>query len=511
MAIRMEDKSQRKSHRISLPAKVMLEGEAYSVLDWSLEGFKAEVPEGGLPDGWTGHATFILPLQHMNISFEADVRLCRQGVESAGFCFESLPTRSKALLSTYIKASIEGQLDDIDGMIARVEASVTPVETEKPLSLSERKLFKRNFFGRAVFYLLIAMVALSVVGFIVYNTFSKARSIRGEVSVGLVDSAPEMPGFLTKVAVDEGEAVSEGQLLYSLDDRDLVREIEDIRHEISIDKEELEYLYVLLKEEAKSMGLYRKAAVHEAERYRAQLAGIEASIEVARKEFERAETLIETGVISRSLWEERRETLLNLRSRRKAVTEQLSLAEENIRSSEDGKYLSDGKTRGEMRELEAKVRIQEKVIQRKQLQLAQSVAELEKTRVLSTVDGTVYAVKRLPGTFLRPGESVLTLLATEATPWVLARFTFEEAERLSPGVQARVYFPALDAACTGVIKALGPHAMASGGVRSLDVKVSQNEVPVKVMLLDPPESLAPGIGAVVTIDTQWFTALKALL
>lgn len=71
MAIRMEEQSLRKSHRISLPAKVNVSGHLYSVLDWSLEGFKAEIDEDILPEDRFGHVTFILPLQHMNLSFDA--------------------------------------------------------------------------------------------------------------------------------------------------------------------------------------------------------------------------------------------------------------------------------------------------------------------------------------------------------------------------------------------------------------------------------------------------------
>ena len=511
MAIRMEEKSLRKSHRISLPAKVNVNGGLYSILDWSLEGFKAEIDEGIFPEDWAGHVTFILPLQHMNLSFDAEARLRRQGEMSAGFSFDSLPDRSKALLSTYIKASIEGQLGDIEGIIARVEASLTPVETDKPLSLSERKQFKRSFFGRTLFYLMIGLAACSIVGFILYNNFSKARSTRGVVSGSLIDAASEFSGFLTDISVVEGQEVKKGDLLFSLDDRDLLRMVEVIRHDILIDEEELEYLHVLLNEESKSVGLYRKAAKHEAEGYRAQLEGVAASIEVAKKEFERAQTLVKTGAISRSLWDERRKEVLNLQAERAEITENLLLAEENIKSAKDGKYLSDGKTRGEIRELEARARVQKKIVEQGQMRLSQALASLEKTHVLCKADGVVYAVKRISGTYLRSGESVLTVLVSNAKPWVLARFTFEEAERLAPGAVARVYIPSIDVVCSGTVQALGHHAMGSGGAVSQDMEISLSEVPVKVILHDPPDNLYPGLGATVSIETPWFRALKALL
>lgn len=511
MPIRLEEKSQRKSPRISLPAKVNVKGRLFGVLDWSMQGFKAAIPKGMIPEGWSGRVTFILPLQEMEISFDAVARVRRQGEESVGFSFDSLPDRSKALLSTYIKASIEGKLDDIDGMIARVEASTTPVETDVPLSLSERRQFKRSFLGRALIYLLVGCVIFSVFGFILFNNFARARSTRAVVSGGLVDVAPELAGVLTSVDVAEGQAVARGQLLFSLDDRDLLRRVEDIRSSISVDKEQLEYFYVLLREEAKSMGLYRKAARHEAERLRADLAGLDARLEVARKEFERADVLKKSGAVSQSLWDERRETFLNLQAERRAADARLRLADENVLSARDGKYLSDGKTRGETRELEARANVQKRVLEQEELRLSQALAALEKTRVVSKADGLVYAVKRVAGTYLRAGESVMSVRVADARPWILARFTFKEAERLAPGTEARIYIPSMDAFYNGRVQALGHQAMGSGDAVSQDKEISLNEVPVKVVFDALPEGLPPGLGAVVSIDTPWLRALKSLL
>jgi membrane fusion protein (multidrug efflux system) len=507
----MEDKSLRKSHRISLPAKVNVGGELYSVLDWSLEGFRAGIDEGVLPEDWNGQVTFILPLQSMNVSFDAVARLRRQGTDDAGFSFDNLPNRSKALLSTYIKASIEGQLDDIEGMIARVEASVTPVRTDKPLTLSESRQFKRSFLGRTLLTLFLILLAAAVVGFIVFNNFSRARSTRAVISGGLIDTAPELPGVLTRVAVKEGATVRAGDLLFALDDGELTRKIEDVKHKLAINKEELEYLYVLLQEESKSVGLYRKAAKHAVERFTSQLQGIEARIAVAQKEFGRAQELIRIGAISQSLWDERRKELLDLESRKGEVSSQLRLAEENVTSAKDGKYLTDGKTRGEMRELEARVRIQEAVLDQVRFQLSEAMAALEKTNVLSRADGVVYAVKRDPGTYLRAGESVMTVFVTDSTPWVLARFTFEEAERFAPGAEASVYIPALNAVCKGTVQAMGHHAMGTGGAVSQDKEISLTEMPVKIALQNPPKGLYPGMGAVVGIETPWLRAFRALL
>jgi multidrug resistance efflux pump len=283
-----------------------------------------------------------------------------------------------------------------------------------------------------------------------------------------------------------------------------------MKQSFAIDKEQLEYLYVQLEEEAKSVGMYRKAAKHDAERYRSSLRGLQAQIDVAQKEFHRADELVESGSISRSMWDERRKELLELEAQRDGVSQQLQLAEENVRSAKDGKFLSDGKTHGEMRELEAKIKIQQRVVEQGELQLSRALGALEQTRITSKVDGTVYAVKREAGTYVRAGESVMTIYVDDAKPWILARFTFEEAERFSPGSRALVYFPSLNEVVDGVVQALGHQAMSIGGAVSQDQEISLTEVPVKIVLLQRPSGLYPGMGASVSIDTPWLRAFKGL-
>ncbi|SIN75011.1 biotin/lipoyl-binding protein [Halodesulfovibrio marinisediminis] len=510
MTLRMEGKSQRKSHRISLPAKMNLQGKEYRVLDWSLEGFKAELPQGSLADNWIGEVTFILPLQQMDISFGVKARLRRQEDESAGFSFESLPERSKSLLSAYVKASIEGQLDDVEGIIARVDTLGTPVEIEKPLTISERKQFKRSFLGRAFGHVCLAATVVFLVSFICYNNYSTLRSTRGVISGGLVDAVPQLSGTLKSIKVQEGQNVKKGQLLFTLDDRELLRQGEGIRHELSIERERLEYLYVLLQEEAKAMGLYREAAKNSAARLRLNIEGIDARIALATKEFQRANLLVKTGYVSRSEWDKKQEHLLSLEAKREEVVQQLLLAEENIRSSIDGKYLSDGKAQGKFREIEAQISIQKKVIAKDELRLSSALELLEKTRVLSKVDGFVHATKRISGTFLRSGESVLTIVVDGAKPWVQARFTFQEAKNLFPGAKAQVFIPALGIVCDGTVQALGHYAMGPNESVSQANETRLNEVPVKIILDNPPNGLITGLGVEVSVDIPWRNFLNSI-
>lgn len=491
----------RKSHRISLPARVFINDQKCGILDWSLEGFRSELPEGGLPKDWEGKVTFVLPFSGMNVTFDAVAQVRRIGDGEAGFSFESLAKSSKMLLKTYIQASIEGKLDDVEGIISKVDATEIPLEVERPLSPEERTTFRRSFRSRALIYWILGLCALSVIMFILYNNFSRAVSTRAVVSGALVDNAPEVGGYLKEIRVAEGDTVEPGQLLFLLDDTEQRRKVERIKLRVNVEKKQLELLYTMLQEEERAVGLYRSAADHEVEMVQQQIQGVQAKIDLAEKEFKRAEELVQIGAISRSLWDQRRKDFLEEKARLAELQEELKLAKQNAASAKNGKYLSDGAARGNIRELSGRIEVQRQNVELQRYSLVEAVAELEKTRVTSKVDGTVYSIKRVHGTFVRPGESVMTLMVTDSRPWVLARFTFEEAKRLAPGDRASVLIPALGVFSTGTVQAIGHHAMAAGGVVSQDLEISMNEVPVKVSLGTDVKGVSPGMGAEVRVDT----------
>ena len=500
----------RKSHRIELPAKVVVDGKEFKVLDWSLEGFKCEIPENGIAENWQGKVTFKLLLSGMNVTFDAEARLRRKGAEQSGFSFENLNDRSKMLLKAYLEAGVEGKLDDIQGVIAKAEAVEVPVETDRPLTVEERTVFRRKFRGRAIVYWTLGPLGVFFILFVFYNNFSRAVSTRAVVSGALIDMAPEVSGYLKSVAVVEGQSVKKGQLLFVVDDAEILRNINQIKLEVEVEKERLAMLYTRLSEEERELGLYRNAADLKVEMMEQRIAAVKAKIDLTEKEFERARMLIADGAVSRSVLDLRRKEYLESKAQLAELGEELELAQRNALSAKNGKYLSDGAARGEREELQSSILVQKRELEACQYRLVQAMAHLEDTRVTAERAGTVYSVKRIPGTFLRAGESVMTLSVEHEQPWVLARFTFQDALRLAPGDKAEIWVPSMERHLVGTIRALGHHAMAAGGVTSQDLEISMNEVPVKISLDEPVEGLVSGLGVETRVRTRLLESMPLL-
>lgn len=510
MPTEFEKNQLRKSHRIQLPAHVFIQGKRCRIIDWSLEGFRSELPEGGLPDEWEGQVTFVLPLSGMNVTFDALAHVRRVEDKEAGFSFEALNDKSKMLLKAYIQATIEGRIDDVQGIIAKVEAAEIPVETERPLTVQEQTAYRQTFRSRAIFYWVFGLVCVGLVGFVLYNNLSRAVSVRAVVSGALVDMASEVGGYLKNVAVIDGQTVKKGQLLFVVDDSQMRRDLDQTKLRINVEKQELELLYTMLQEEERALGLYRSAADHEVEMVQQKIAGTKAKIELAEKEFQRAEALLKSGAVSRSFWDQRRKELLEEEAELAELQEEFQLAKRNAKSAKDGKYLSDGAARGQLREIRGRINVQQESLELQRFQLRDSLARLQLARITSPRDATVYSIKRVEGTFLRPGESVLTLMIDDTRPWVLARFTFEEAMRLAPGEKAEIFVPSSSVALTGTIQAIGHHAMAAGGVVSQDLEISMSEVPVKVLLDQDDIHLVPGLGVEVRVRTPFLEIMPQL-
>jgi multidrug resistance efflux pump len=152
-----------------------------------------------------------------------------------------------------------------------------------------------------------------------------------------------------------------------------------------------------------------------------------------------------------------------------------------------------------------------KELEVKRFRLVQAMAKLEKTRVTANISGKVYSLKRVPGTYLNEGESVMTLTASDIHPWALARFTFKGALNISQGDAVDVYVPALGKHYQGTIQAMGHYALADSGSEAQSLEVSGSEVPVKIIFDKHPDDLSLGLGVEARVQTNFLNRLHAII
>ncbi|MEX0776116.1 MAG: efflux RND transporter periplasmic adaptor subunit [Phycisphaeraceae bacterium] len=280
----------------------------------------------------------------------------------------------------------------------------------------------------------LALVAV-IAGFVVYRMRYAPLPVAAQVaSVGPIVSevmgtgtlearvaatiSPKISGLLTQVLADQGDRVTKGQLLATLDDGDLRQQVEMAKADRAI----------------------AQAGV---ERAAAEVVRAEATAKLAHLEFTRTEQLRSTGV---------------------ATPHEFDLATER-------RHVADADLK---RAQLAKIEMERQVLKTDE-SLRYYDARLADTRISSPFDGLVVRRSREEGDIVVPGSEILQVISTEQM-WISAWVDETAMAALATGQPARVAFRSqTEAPCRGTVARVAPSADRE--TRELLVDVTVTELP----------------------------------
>lgn len=278
------------------------------------------------------------------------------------------------------------------------------------------------------------------------------RTEDAQVQGQLTVVAPQVEGYVTRVAVQDFQAVRRGQLLVRIDDR-----------------------------------VYRQ----QLDQALAQLQARDAQRERAGAAWHRADELAAQRLVS----QQDRETALagDRQARAELAQAQAALlaARENERSVEVGRQV-----------LEAQVAAAEAAVELARIRL-------DDTRVLAPRDGRLGQVAVREGAYVATATQLMALVPEEL--WVVANFRETQMARIREGLPVRFTVDALDGlVLSGHVERIAPATGAQFSVLPPDnatgnfVKIAQR-IPVRIRI-DPGQDaalarLAPGMSVVVAVDT----------
>ena len=509
--MQIEKNAARKHYRIELPARISIGDKVYNVQDWSLGGFLVTCSPDEFIKDWQGDVKLILPFEGVDVSCDLKAKVAWIKEGKAGFTFLEVNPRVRNILKSYVEASIEGRLGEAEGIIARLDGVEIPLEVEKPFTESEEKEFKRAFYWRSTLYWSFGIVLLLFFAIAVFYSMTRSNSLHAIVTAPLVNIDIPFEGKLSKIAVKEGEIVKKGQLLASMEDQGLIRSVEKQRQTLVVAERELDEARVRLGDEEKALSLYRAAATRTLAELEAELDASKARLLLASKELKRTTMLLSANAISHSLHDEAQKTFDEEESLVRSLNERIKLARINEQSASRGRYLSNnGEVRGEARIIASQIATREARIKEEEAKLHELLGRLEKTRLVSPCDAEVYVIKQPPGSSMHQGDSFILLrpTKTEERPWVLARFTFDEAQSISMGSEVEVFLPALGKRLTGHVLAIGHQVLSGPRTITPDMEISFSEVPVKIRLDEHELPLQIGMAAVVNVRVPFRIRLE---
>jgi len=354
-----------------------------------------------------------------------------------------------------------------------------PSSTEPVIENSAGDTWRRRLLSGLAIVILVAGGAYGSHWFLVGRFLETTDDAYLQADNAVI--APKVAGYISAVEVTDNEAVTAGQTLARVDDRDY--RVEEMQSEADIAQANAEIANTAAQIEQQKARLAQSEAALESSTAQAEFAGQNAA---------RFDTLVGTGAVSLQQAQQARSEL----KRAKAAVD-------------ESKALLDS-TKGDIAILESARAKAAAALTRAQAGLDQARLRLSYTTLTAPVDGVVGDRSVRIGQYVQPGSRLLTIVPIHDV-YLVANFKETQLRGVYRGEKVKVAldtYPDLDvtgrvdsiAPGTGAQFALLPSENATGNF----TKIVQR-APVKILL--DRESLGgvelrPGLSATVTVDTR---------
>jgi len=318
------------------------------------------------------------------------------------------------------------------------------------------------------------------------------------IRADMVTVASRVAGWVTRVAVQEGQAVTAGTVLVEVDRRDAVLALEELdaqRAALAAERARLEAEQALVRGQTES---HLQSARAEREAARVTVSSLEPQRGLARSELKRSQQLFEKKMASQSARDQAETQLQRVEREYRIAAANLEGAEARVREAEAERARLDVLA-GQLAVLETREAEIAARLRRQRL-------DIEDRVVKSPLDGVVDRKFVEAGEYVAPGQRLM-LLHDPSQVWVEANIKETALRRLAVGqpVQVRVdAYP--DETFEGRVERIGHAAtstfalLPSPNPSGNFTKITQR-VPVRIAVAQREGRLRPGMMVEIKIAT----------
>ena len=400
----------------------------------------------------------------------------------AGFKFVDITDSVKSVIKSYIKAYIDGKIREVGDIIAFGQQKDIPPSLEESLTYEEKISLDRKLKKALFIYGFIAILIIVVIYLVIResHTVMSAEAFWGGSIVTVV--APR-EGIIKEISVREGQKVKPGDLLCLIANAELEEGIMRLKALIDAKIKEIKLLRNLIDITKTSLSLQTRKELIES-----RIKKIKRLLESAKNKLQRYQRLYFSGYIPRGKLDKIQMEVWNLES---------ELEEEEIQL----KNLNRGDFRIENIGVD---------LQREEAKLRELEAEYNKLLVESkasilraTIGGKIRSIYKLPGEQVKKYEPILAIEAPQKG-YIIARYKFRDAEYISVGDEAQVYFPSLNIVVPGKVVAIGKVTLFTANKLQESEEYALKDLPVKIALMRIPNNLTYGMRAEVRLKIKHF-------
>lgn len=325
------------------------------------------------------------------------------------------------------------------------------------MSEEKNKLHTKRYWA-----MLIGIIAVVVVGFVVFDSMKYQSTDDAYVETTTVSVSPKVSGQIVKVLVKDNQTVKAG---------DVVAVIDKVDYQVKLEQ---------------ATAAYEKALLNQQNAH-ANLSAANSEIELAQKDVERYQNLYKAGAVSK-------QTLDRAITNLEAVSAKQTTAEQAIFSKDPSNAVKVADA--DLNVLKA---------QKRAAELA-----LEYTDIIAPIDGTVSNKKVEVGMMVQPGSPLFAIVPHDV--WVVANFKETQLEHMKKGQPVdikidtygnKVFKGQVDSIqrSSGAKASLFPPENAVGSF----VKIVQR-IPVKIVFTDKADqeeyAIIPGMSVVPKVKVK---------
>lgn len=344
-----------------------------------------------------------------------------------------------------------------------------------------------------VFLILGVLTAGSLIFYLATVPRANELQVIGTVDANEVVVSSKIPGRIQKLTVVEGQKVQAGDLIATIESRDLEAALQAAQATAASDKWKLSEAEETMREnhgETSNAAMASEAQVRTAQ---ASLAQAEAQYQHQEADTSRDVELAKMGIVSAQTKDEEVTSLQASKAAVDAAKESLAAAEGSLRQARAHELLTTvsartvDETRYELKNAE---------------DLANEAAVDESyATIVAPVSGVVNEWAAREGEVVAAGTPIVTIMDLKQT-WVYAPVPETDADAVKLGDKLRVVMPS-GATVYGQVIA---KAAEADFATERDVSRSKRDiktVQLKLLIPNPGEEFVPGMTAQIYIPTKW--------
>jgi membrane fusion protein (multidrug efflux system) len=333
----------------------------------------------------------------------------------------------------------------------------------------------------------------------VHDRLTHVFEYDARISGDLVTVSSRVAGWVTEVAVTEGDAVDKNQVLFKIDDRESSLKLAELEARIKrnkADRDRLRSERQLIDEQIKSRYETLQSVVSAAE---ASVASLTAQLDLAKGDLKRAESLFKSKVIPRRQLDEARATKLRLEGEYRKSVANMHEAQARLQESEV--------ERAKLDVIDGEIAMLSHEEAELQAQLAQQQLDVTDRTIRAPHVGVIDRKFVDGGEYVTPVQR-LAIMHDPARVWIDANIKETDVRNLKIGQPVEVSIDAYpDEHFTGMVAIIGnattsefallPTPNPSGNF----TKITQR-LPVRIAIDQQGRKLRPGMMVEVNIDIR---------